>query len=160
MQVIPGPSFTKLFRHTKFVNAMKKHSAANFVKQIYVVNSFMKLASDHTCLTVLYKIPSALLKKLRIHVQFFSMFRSTSELFRWPGWQSIIFTKASVLDRYSIIYLEFRNKIIPTKWSSVRPKFTCCFDVVARFLKGHWSGLHNRQQLKHTSTYHTVILSP
>ena len=39
----PGPSFTKLFRGTKFVNAIKRHSAANFERQIHV-NGFVKLA--------------------------------------------------------------------------------------------------------------------
>ena len=37
----PGPSFTKLFRRTKFVNAIKRHSAANFVRQIHVENDFV-----------------------------------------------------------------------------------------------------------------------
>ena len=41
-----GPSFTKLFRGTKFVNAIKRHSAANFERQIYVVNGFVKLAPE------------------------------------------------------------------------------------------------------------------
>lgn len=40
----PGPRFTKLFCRTKFVNATKRHSAANFVKQMHVVNGFVKLA--------------------------------------------------------------------------------------------------------------------
>ena len=39
------PSFTKLFQHTKFVNAMKRHSTANFVLQLHVVSVFVKLAS-------------------------------------------------------------------------------------------------------------------
>ena len=42
----PGPSFTKLFRGTKFVNAIKRHSAANFERQIHVVNGFVKLAPE------------------------------------------------------------------------------------------------------------------
>ena len=29
----PGPSFTKQFRGTKFVNAIKRHSAANFERR-------------------------------------------------------------------------------------------------------------------------------
>ena len=33
-----------IFRRTRFVNAMKRHSAANFVQQIHVVNSFVKVA--------------------------------------------------------------------------------------------------------------------
>ena len=44
----PGPSFTKLFRGTKSVNAIKRHSAANFERQIYVVNGFVKLAPELT----------------------------------------------------------------------------------------------------------------
>ena len=42
----PGPGFTKLFRGTKFVNAIKRHSAANFERQIHVVNGFVKLAPE------------------------------------------------------------------------------------------------------------------
>ena len=42
----PGPSFTKLFRGTKFVNAIKRHGAANFERQIHVVNGFVKLAPE------------------------------------------------------------------------------------------------------------------
>ena len=42
-----GPSFTKLFRGTKFVNAMKRHSAANFERQVHVVNRFVNLAPEH-----------------------------------------------------------------------------------------------------------------
>ena len=42
----PGPSFTKLFRRTKFVNAIKRHSAANLERQIHVVNGFVKLAPE------------------------------------------------------------------------------------------------------------------
>ena len=42
----PGPRFTKLFRGTKFVNAIKRHSAANFERQSHVVNSFVKLAPE------------------------------------------------------------------------------------------------------------------
>ena len=42
----PGPSFTKLFRETKFVNAIKRHIAANFERQIHVVNGFVKLAPE------------------------------------------------------------------------------------------------------------------
>ena len=41
-----GPSFTKLFRGTKFVNAMERHSAANFERQIHVVNRFVNLAPE------------------------------------------------------------------------------------------------------------------
>ena len=41
----PGPSFTKLFRGTKLVNSIKRHSAANFERQNHVVNGFVKLAS-------------------------------------------------------------------------------------------------------------------
>ena len=41
---IPGPSFTKLFHGTKFVNAIKRRSAANFERQIHIVNGFVKLA--------------------------------------------------------------------------------------------------------------------
>ena len=43
-----GPSFTKLFRRTKSVNAMKRHSVANFVRQIRVVNCFVKLVPGFT----------------------------------------------------------------------------------------------------------------
>ena len=41
-----GPNFTQLFSRTKFVEAMKRHSATNFVRQIHVVNGFdfVKLA--------------------------------------------------------------------------------------------------------------------
>ena len=42
----PGPSFKKLFRATKLVNAIKRHSAANFERQIHVVNGFVKLAPE------------------------------------------------------------------------------------------------------------------
>ena len=42
----PEPSFTTLFRRTKFVNAIKRHSAANFEQQIHVVNGFVKLAPE------------------------------------------------------------------------------------------------------------------
>ena len=42
----PGPSFTKLFLGTRFPNAMKRHSAANFERQIHVVNGFVKLAQE------------------------------------------------------------------------------------------------------------------
>ena len=42
----PGPSFTKLFRGTKFVSATKRHSAANFERQIHVINGFVKLAPE------------------------------------------------------------------------------------------------------------------
>ena len=42
----PGPSFTKLFRGTNFVNAIKRHSAANFKRQVHVVNGFVKLVPD------------------------------------------------------------------------------------------------------------------
>ena len=41
-----GPSFTKLFCGTKFVNAIKRHSAADFERQIHVVNGFVKLAPE------------------------------------------------------------------------------------------------------------------
>ena len=33
-----GPSFTKLFRRTKFVNAIKRYSAANLVRQSHVAH--------------------------------------------------------------------------------------------------------------------------
>ena len=39
----PGPSFTKLFRGTKFVSAVKRRSAANFERQIHVVNGFVNV---------------------------------------------------------------------------------------------------------------------
>ena len=42
----PEPSFTKQFHETKFVNAMKSHSAANFEGQIHVVNGFVKLVPE------------------------------------------------------------------------------------------------------------------
>ena len=42
----PGPSDTKLFRRIKFVNALKRHSAENFERQIHVVNGFVKLAPE------------------------------------------------------------------------------------------------------------------
>ena len=42
----PGPSFTILFHETKFVNAIKRHSAANFERQIHVVNGFVKLVPE------------------------------------------------------------------------------------------------------------------
>ena len=42
----PGPSFTKLFCGTKFVIAMNKCSAANFERQIHVINCFVKLAPE------------------------------------------------------------------------------------------------------------------
>ena len=43
----PGPSFTKLFYGTKFVNEIKKrHSAANFERQIHVINGFVKLVPE------------------------------------------------------------------------------------------------------------------
>ena len=32
-QFIPGPSFTKLFGRSKFINAMKRHSTANLYYQ-------------------------------------------------------------------------------------------------------------------------------
>ena len=40
----PEPSFTKLFCGTELVNAIKRHSAANFERQIHVVNGFVKLS--------------------------------------------------------------------------------------------------------------------
>ena len=43
--LVQGPVSQKLFRRTKFVNAMKSHSVANFV-QIHVANGFVKLAPD------------------------------------------------------------------------------------------------------------------
>ena len=42
----PGLSFIKLFRGTRFVNAMKRQSAANFEQQIHVVNGFVKLSPE------------------------------------------------------------------------------------------------------------------
>ena len=45
------------FCHTKFVNAMKRHSAANFVQQIHVVNSFVKLAPGNcNCLQCTFSV--------------------------------------------------------------------------------------------------------
>ena len=41
-----GPSFTKISCGTKFLNAIKRHSAANFERQIHVVNGFVKLAPE------------------------------------------------------------------------------------------------------------------
>ena len=53
-----GPSFTKLFRGTKFVNAIKRHSAANFERQIHVVNGFVKLAPERIDGWMTYKFTS------------------------------------------------------------------------------------------------------
>ena len=41
-----GSRFTKLFRGTKFVYAIERHSAVNFERQIHVVNGFVKLAPE------------------------------------------------------------------------------------------------------------------
>ena len=42
-QFIPGPSFTKLFGRTKFINAMKRQHC-KLVRQIHVIHGFVKLA--------------------------------------------------------------------------------------------------------------------
>ena len=36
-----GPSFTQLFHSTNFLNAMKRHSAANLVGQIHVIKDIL-----------------------------------------------------------------------------------------------------------------------
>ena len=53
-----GPSFTKLFRGKKFVNAIKRHSAANIQRQIHVVNGFVKLAPERLDGWLTYKFSS------------------------------------------------------------------------------------------------------
>ena len=43
---LQGPVSQNYFVEMKFVNAIKRHSAANFERQIHVVNGFVKLAPE------------------------------------------------------------------------------------------------------------------